>query len=91
MLAFSVWSFINPNKYDVLIVIIDSHYFRIRFCVYSALAYWYDHLGAWDCTSYRLAFPKKISNLDTYIREGLVFVIPIGMIQAITNQQVGLK
>ena len=35
--------------------------------------------------------PQKISNLDPYIREALVFVIPIGMIQAITNQQVGLK
>ena len=32
-----------------------------------------------------------INSLDTYIREGLVFVIPIGMIQAITNRQVGLK
>ena len=32
-----------------------------------------------------------ISSLVTYIREGLVFVIPVGMIQAITNRQVGLK
>jgi hypothetical protein len=38
-----------------------------------------------------LSQKKKFSNLDTYIREGLVFVIPIGMIQAITNRQVGLK
>ena len=34
---------------------------------------------------------KKISILDTYIWEGLVFVIPVGMIQAVTNRQVGLK
>lgn len=34
---------------------------------------------------------NTFSNLDTYIRGALVYVIPIGMIQAITNRQVGLK
>ena len=33
-------------------VIIDSYFLHIRFSVHPALAYWYDHLGACDCTSY---------------------------------------
>ena len=42
--------FHHPNKYDMLMVIIDSYFLRVRFCVYQTLAYWYDHLGAFDCT-----------------------------------------
>ena len=34
---------------------------------------------------------KEFSNLDVYFRKALVYVIPIGMIQAVTNRQVGLK
>ena len=33
-------------------VIIDSYLLHIRFLVYSTLAYWYDPLGACDCTSH---------------------------------------
>ena len=52
MLAFSVWSFINLNKYDMLMVIIDSYVLHIRVCVYSSLAHWHDCLGACGCTSH---------------------------------------
>ena len=38
-----------------------------------------------------LSHKKKNSSLDTYTREAFVYVIPIGMIQAVTNRQVGLK
>ena len=74
-------------------VVIDSHYLHIRCSMYSALAFWYDYLGACDCTSYWWVFLKKNnhSNLHAYIREALVYVVPIGMIQAVTNRQVGLK
>jgi hypothetical protein len=79
------------NRYGILIVVIDSHYLCIRMSLHSALAFWYDHLGACDCTFYRWAFPKELTDLNAYIREALVYVIPVGMIQAVTNRQVGLK
>jgi hypothetical protein len=91
MFAYLVWLFINPKRYDMLMVIVDSHQLHICFSLYSALADWHDNLGPYTCTSHWWAFQNDFSKVDAYIREALVYVIPIGMIQAITNRQIGLK